>query len=229
MEAVRWGIVGVGNVCEVKSGPGFQRATNSSLVAVMRRSLDMAQDFADRHGVPKAYGTVEELLADPEVNAVYIATPPSSHLELAQQVAAAGKPCYLEKPMARNLSESTAIARAFEEAGVPLFVAYYRRGQARFQQARRIVHELDLLGQITDATYRFESGQCLSVPDAPWRMQPEVSGGGVVMDVGCHALDIVDYVLGPVECIGSTAMKMGGAEIDVEDCLLYTSPSPRDS
>ncbi len=79
METVRWGIIGCGNVTEVKSGPGLQKARNSNLVAVMRRNGDLAEDYARRHDVPKWYDDAQALIDDPDVNAVYIATPPSSH------------------------------------------------------------------------------------------------------------------------------------------------------
>ena len=102
---IRWGIIGCGDVCEVKSGPGFQKAANSALVAVMRRDGGKAADYAKRHGVPRWYDDAEALIGDPEVDAVYVATPPGSHLEYALRVAAAGKPCYVEKPMARTHAE----------------------------------------------------------------------------------------------------------------------------
>jgi len=109
----RWGIIGCGDVTEVKSGPGFQQATGSALVAVMRRDLSKAQDYARRHGVPRAYNSADALISDPEVDAVYIATPPSSHCELTLAVAAAGKPCLVEKPMARNHAECERMVAAF--------------------------------------------------------------------------------------------------------------------
>ncbi len=101
-EVIRWGIIGCGDVTEVKSGPGFQKAQGSALVAVMRRDRARAEDYARRHGVPRAYGEADALIADPEVDAIYIATPVSSHCALALQVAAAGKPCLVEKPMAMS-------------------------------------------------------------------------------------------------------------------------------
>src|SRR5688500_4072884 len=105
MDEIRWGIIGCGDVTEVKSGPGFQKARGSALVAVMRRDRAKAEDFARRHGVPRAYTDAEALIADPDVDAVYIATPPSSHRALALQVAAARKPCLVEKPMAMTHDE----------------------------------------------------------------------------------------------------------------------------
>ena len=118
---IRWGIIGCGDVTEVKSGPGFARASGSQLVAVMRRTASKAQDYARRHDVPKWYDNADALLRDPDVDAVYVATPPGSHLDLALKVAAAGKPCYMEKPMARSHAECLQMIRAFQQARLPLF------------------------------------------------------------------------------------------------------------
>jgi hypothetical protein len=101
-DVIRWGIIGCGDVTEVKSGPGFQKSTSSKLVAVMRRNAILAEDYARRHGVPKWYSDADALINDPEVDAVYIATPPGSHLEYALRVAAAGKPCHVETPIRKG-------------------------------------------------------------------------------------------------------------------------------
>ena len=122
--SVRWGIIGCGDVCEVKSGPAFQKAAGSELVAVMRRDAVKAEDFAKRHGVSRWYADVDRLIEDPRVNAVYVATPPGAHAEVALKVAAAGKPCYVEKPMARTHAECLRMIDAFRSAQTPLFVAY---------------------------------------------------------------------------------------------------------
>jgi len=125
---IRWGIIGVGNVCEVKSGPGFQKADGSELVAVMRRDVKAAEDFATRHGVPHFYGSVDEILAHEGIDAWYIASPPGTHLEIALKcLEKTGKPCYVEKPVARNFTETLQLVEAFEARNVPLFTAYYRR------------------------------------------------------------------------------------------------------
>src|SRR6184192_2580039 len=97
MKTIRWGIIGCGDVTEVKSGPAFQKASNSALVAVMRRDAAKAADYAARHGVPRWYADARELIADADVDAVYVATPPSSHEEYAIMAAEAAKPIYVEK------------------------------------------------------------------------------------------------------------------------------------
>src|SRR4051812_30482656 len=174
---VRWGIIGCGAVTEKKSGPAFQRVAGSKLVAVMRRSSDLAADFARRHGVPRWYDDADRLLADPEVNAVYIATPPSSHLAYALRACAAGKPAYVEKPMARNHVECMKMTNAFAAAGVPLFVAYYRRALPRFLKAKALLDE-HALGGVTGVGVQFAAPHHRNLdPQRPtsWRLRAEES------------------------------------------------------
>ena len=224
---IRWGMIGCGDVAEVKSGPGFQKAQGSALVAVMRRRGDLAADYARRHGVPRWYDDAAALIADPEVDAVYVATPPGAHESLALAVCAAGKPAYVEKPMARNHAECQRMVDAFAAAGVPLFVAYYRRAQPRFMRARDLVAS-GVLGRVTAVRYRM-AGPYL--PDAqtraqqgaplPWRLQAEHAGGGLFLDVGCHTLDMLDFILGPLEVLGATAANRGTPCL-VEDSVALT-------
>src|SRR5262245_23135410 len=136
---VRWGMIGCGEVAEVKSGPGFQKANGSALVAVMRRDRVKAEDFANRHGIPRVHSQADALIDDPEVDAVYVATPPSSHCDLALRVAAARKPCLVEKPMATSHRECVRMVDAFRSAGAPLWVAYYRRALPRFLKVRELL------------------------------------------------------------------------------------------
>lgn len=139
MRVIRWGIIGCGDVCEVKSGPAFQKADGSALVAVMRRDGAKAADFARRHGVPRWYDDAAALVADPEVDAVYVATPPSTHAQHTLLAARAGKPVYVEKPMAPTRAACDEMRAACAAAGVPLFVAYYRRALPRFVKVRELL------------------------------------------------------------------------------------------
>ncbi|QST00921.1 Gfo/Idh/MocA family oxidoreductase [Pontibacillus sp. ALD_SL1] len=200
METIRWGIIGCGDVTEVKSGPGFQLADNSSLVAVMRRNGELAKDYAERHNVPKWYDKAEDLVHDSEVDAVYIATPPGSHKEYTEMAAKAGKPVYVEKPMALNTEECQAMIDVCEGHDVPLYVAYYRRRLPRFLKVKELLDE----GAIGDVRFvTMEQTQRLLEKDDngewPWRVRPEVSGGGLFYDVASHTLDLFDYLLGPIE------------------------------
>ncbi len=192
---VRWGILGCGDVTERKSGPGFQRATRSRLVAVMRRDPVLAEDYARRHGVPRWYSDANRLISDPEVDAVYIATPPHTHAELALRVAAAGKPAYVEKPMAMNTTECDAMLAAFAQASLPLFVAYYRRALPRFVTVKEL-YQSGAIGRLS-AVHYMHTAPRHRVDDA-WRVDVGVAGGGLFLDLGCHVLDLIDFLVGPL-------------------------------
>jgi 1,5-anhydro-D-fructose reductase (1,5-anhydro-D-mannitol-forming) len=207
---MRWGIVGVGSVCEVKSGPAFQKAEGSSLVAVMRRDRVKAADFAARHGVPVVHATADALIADPGVDAVYIATPPGSHAELAVRVAAAGKPCLVEKPMARTHAETLAMVEAFERAGVPLWIAYYRRALPRFLLIRRLIED-QAIGQVTSMHVHLTRPLATGDVLADWRLVPEISGGGLFFDLASHAFDLLDFLAGPIANVAGFSANTGGA------------------
>lgn len=197
MTTIRWGIIGCGRVCEVKSGPAFQRATGSALVAVTRRDRARAEDFAARHGVPTVHADAGALLADPDVDAVYIATPPSSHKALALAAAAQGKPCLVEKPMALTHADAVEMVEAFRSARVPLWVAYYRRALPRFALIRQRLAE-GAIGQLTSIqvtlTRPLATGEVLD----DWRLDPDTAGGGLFFDLGSHAIDLIDFLGGPL-------------------------------
>jgi predicted dehydrogenase len=198
MQEVRWGIVGCGDVTEKKSGPAFNKIPGSRLAAVMRRDAAKAEDYARRHGVPRWFSHAEDLIGCPEVNAVYVATPPGSHCELALKAAAAGKPCYVEKPMARNAEEGRRMVEAFERAGLPLFVAFYRRALPHFEWVRRQILEKNWGGAAGIRHHLANGAQLNPESLSAWRFQPDVSGGGLFWDLGSHALDLMDHWLGPL-------------------------------
>lgn len=197
---VRWGILGVGDVCEVKSAPAMNKIENSKLVAVMRRTGTKAKDYARRHNVPKWYDDADELLNDPEINAVYIATPPNAHAALTQKAAAAGKAVYVEKPMARTHAECQTMIEACEQAGVSLYVAYYRRALPNFLRIKELIAD----GAIGDVRMvHIQLHRCIE-PDIvaqtsdDWRLQPAIAGGGYFYDLAAHQLDYLDFLLGPI-------------------------------
>jgi 1,5-anhydro-D-fructose reductase (1,5-anhydro-D-mannitol-forming) len=225
--SIRWGIVGCGDVCEVKSGPGFQRAVGSELVAVMRRDRARAEDFARRHGVPAFYDDADRLIDDPRVDAVYIASPPGSHLELALRVAKAGKPAYVEKPMARNYAECKQMVGSFAAAKLPLFVAYYRRRLPRFLKVKELL-DGQSLGKISRVDVRYASdGQLRHAGAAklPWRMQAEHAGGGLFLDLASHTLDVLDFLFGPLQAVSGEASNLA-APGDVEDRVVMRFATP---
>jgi predicted dehydrogenase len=209
VSTIRWGIVGCGDVCERKSGPALQNAEGSALVAVTRRDRAKAEDFAKRHRVPTVHASAAELIADPNVDAVYIATPPDSHRELALAVASARKPCLVEKPMARTHAECLDMVQAFEAAGAPLWVAYYRRALPRFRLVRELIVS-GAIGAVTSVDVRLTrplaSGRTLE----DWRFVPQISGGGLFFDLASHAFDVLDFLLGPIGAAAGLSANTGG-------------------
>lgn len=209
---IRWGIIGCGNVTEVKSGPGFRKAANSALVAVMRRDAALAQDYARRHGVPKWYDDARALVDDPEVDAVYVATPPSTHRQYALLAAQAGKPVYVEKPMALNYDECRDMIAASRAAETPLFVAYYRRAQERFLKVKSLV-DAGAVGDVRFVSvtlYQPVQPEELDPEGLPWRVLPEIAGGGHFVDLASHQLDLLDFILGPIRLARGFAANQGG-------------------
>ena len=197
---IRWGIIGCGNVTEVKSGPALQEADNSALVAVMRRTGHLARDYAERHGVPKWYYDARALIDDAEVDAVYVATPPASHKQYTLMAAAAGKPVCVEKPMALNYGECREMIAACRDAGVPLFVAYYRRALPRFLKVKELIRS-GAIGDVRSMSITYYEPAAPNVLDPsalPWRVRPELSGGGLFVDLASHMLDFVDDALGHI-------------------------------
>jgi len=209
---VSWGIVGCGQVCEVKSGPALYKCQGSRLVAVMRRDRARAEDFARRHAVPRFTFDAQAIIDDPEVTAVYVATPPGSHLEYALAAAAAGKPCYVEKPMARHARECERMVEAFESRGVPLFVAYYRRRLPRFVRLKQMLDD-GLLGVVRTVEHVYHGRSSRDgQPDAGpprqgWREQVDESGGGLFLDLGSHVVDLIEFLFGPLENVTGTARR----------------------
>lgn len=208
---INWGIIGCGNVTEVKSGPAFNKVKNSRLMAVMRRNAALAEEYARKHNVPKFYSKASDLINDPEINAIYVATPPAFHAEYAIKAMKAGKPVYIEKPMALNYSECQKINKASEKFNVPVFVAYYRRALPGFLKVKEII----LNGAI--GKVRFVQIQLITSPSEDemsgklsWRVDPKIAGGGHFFDLASHQLDYLDFLFGPVQRVHPVVINQAG-------------------
>jgi predicted dehydrogenase len=208
-------MVGAGDVAEVKSGPAFQKANGSELYAVMRRDRAKAEDYARRHNVPRVHSTADDLINDPDLHAVYIATPPSSHCDLALRTAAAGKPCLVEKPMATHHGDCIRMVGAFRERQTPLWVAYYRRALPRFLKVRELLRDR-AIGDLT--SIHVEVTDPLARGDAAkaWRFDRDIAGAGLFLDLASHYFDIIDFVAGPITSAAGFAINSGGS-YEVED------------
>lgn len=208
---IRWGIIGCGNVTEVKSGPAYQKTKGFELAAVMRRDAQKSDDYARRHGVSKSYSDADNLINDPEIDAIYIATPPDSHKYYGLKVAEAGKPCCIEKPMAPNYADSLEIYNAFKDKGIPLFVAYYRRSLPRFNQVKKWIEdgEIGELRFVSWQLYRPASGVDLS-KEYNWRTDSEIAKGGYFDDLASHGLDLFVHLLGEIKEVAGFSSNQQG-------------------
>jgi len=197
-DTIKWGIIGCGNVTEFKSGPAFNKVANSSLVAVMRRDAEKAKDYAIRHQVPKWYSDAKSLIDDPEVNAIYIATPPNVHEEYAIAAMQAGKPVYVEKPMAVNVASCQRMKAYSEKTGIKLSIAHYRRALPMFLKIKSLIDE-KAIGEIKLVNLRMlqtDQSQMIAKTSENWRVDPTISGGGIFFDLAPHQLDLVHYFFG---------------------------------
>lgn len=200
MKEVKWGFIGCGEVTERKSGPAFSLVPGSSVVAVMSRNAEKAKSYATRHNIPKWYTDAQRLVDDPDVTAVYIATPPSSHATYAIMAMKSGKPVYVEKPLAATYQDCQRINRISEQTGVPCFVAYYRRYLPYFQKVKQLVED-GVIGKVMNVQIRF------AVPprdldynreNLPWRVQRDIAGGGYFYDLAPHQIDLLQEMFGPI-------------------------------
>lgn len=196
---VIWGVIGAGDVCEVKSVPGMYNIPYSEVKTVMRRTALKAEDFAKRHNIPHWTTSLEDILNDDEIDIVYISTPPSTHCELTIAVAKAGKAVYVEKPMANTLEECQRMIEVCQNYRVPLYVAYYRRVLSGFNKVKEIIDS----GKIGDI--RLVNIEMHRTPltadynsESNWRVHPEISGGGYLQDVASHQLDYLDSLFGKI-------------------------------
>lgn len=223
MATIRWGIIGCGDVCEVKSGPALYKASDSALTAVMRRDGAKAADFARRHGAARWYDDADALIADAEVDAVYVATPPDTHAAYTLKAAAAGKHVLVEKPMALTVAECAEMVSACTHAGVSLAVAYYRRALPRFERLRALAQD-GTLGPVRMVLVRHFWSEA-EQPGSAWRLDPAVGGGGIFPDTQSHVLDWLDHVLGPAQSVHSIARNQAG-RYPAEDTVVATLAYP---
>jgi predicted dehydrogenase len=213
MRTIRWGMIGCGDVAEVKSGPGFYKAPHSSLVAVMRRNGALAEDFARRHGVARWHDDADAIIEAPDIDAVYIATHTDTHHDYTLRCAAAGKPVYVEKPMAMSHRQCQAMIAACAAAGVPLWVAYYRRALPRFLKVKALIEDgaIGTVRLVRSQQFARLPGAAFAHDPKAWRVNPVLSGGGFFFEGACHTLDFLDFLFGPIAEIKGFAANQGGA------------------
>ena len=232
MKIIRWGFIGCGEVTELKSGPAFNDVEGSKVVAVMSRSEKRAKTYAEKHGVPKWYVDAQQIIDDPDVNAIYVATPPSSHATYAIMAMKAGKPVYVEKPLAANYEDCARINRVSEQTGIPCFVAYYRRYLPYFQKVKQFITN-GVIGKVINVQVRYacppRDHDFLSSDNLPWRLRPEISGGGYFYDLAPHQLDLLQDFFGVIIDANGICANRGGLyspEDTLSACFKFESGLP---
>ncbi len=221
---IRWGFIGCGQVTEKKSGPAFAKAEGSSIYAVMSRDAAKARSYAERHSIGKWFTDAMDLIDNPNVDAVYIATPPSSHATYAIMSMKAGKPVYIEKPMAQSYDECMRINRVSRETGVPCFVAYYRRYLPYFHKVRELAGRI---GKLINVQIRFAQPPKeldYNSSNLPWRVIPDISGGGYFYDLAPHQIDMIQELCGCIIDAYGVCSNRGGlyqAEDTVSACFKF--------
>lgn len=210
---VRWGMIGAGDVTEIKSGPAFNKVKDSQLVAIMRRNAAKAEDYARRHKISDWYTSAVDIFQRRDINAIYIATPPSSHKEYALSAIESGKDVYLEKPMAMNAAECFEIVNAARKANVKLCVAHYRRALKCFKTVKDLISQ-DQIGKVQYAKieiFQPEKSEIIAQTEDSWRIKPEISGGGLFHDIAPHQIDLMlDYFGEPADFFGFSRGKTPG-------------------
>ena len=231
LDKVRWGLIGCGDVTETKSGPAFNMIPGSEIVAVMSRDKEKAASYAKRHNIPRWYNDPQLLIGDEDVNAIYIATPPSSHATYAIMAMKAGKPVYIEKPMAASYEDCARINRISKETGIPCFVAYYRRYLPYFIKVKELINS-GRIGKIINIQIRFAQPPRdldYNNTNLPWRVQADIAGGGYFYDLASHQLDFLQDIFGCIleaEGYKNNIGKLYDAEDTVSACFKFESGIP---
>lgn len=192
-DAIGWGVLGGGRVVEAKSGPGFLIPGKSRVVAVSRRQLEDAEKTAATLGADRAVTSIQDLVSDQAVDAVYIASLPGLHFDAAKVCCDAGKPVYVEKPFVTSTSDAKALIEMFSSKKIGLYVAHYRRALPKFKVLKSMINQE--IGQII--SFDFYLSRRLS--DAimhPWLFDPTLSGGGKFADIAAHSIDLLVYFFG---------------------------------
>lgn len=220
---INWAIIGCGDVTEIKSGPGLYKSKNSNLLGVYNRTLSKAEDYARRHGINRIYKSVDELLSDDDIDVVYIATPPSTHYEYTIKTLNSNKIPYIEKPMVTNYLDAENIQKLATKKKITPYVAFYRRGLDKFIKIKEIL-DSGVIGdvKIVNVTQLMKVDELeKDEKTRPWRVIPEISGGGKFLDVGTHVLDCLIWFLGEIESISGLVENRGGY-YNTDDTVLTT-------
>lgn len=193
MKKLRWGVIGAGGIADRRTIPGMMCAENAELVAVMEVRAEFAESLRAKWNARRAYDAAESLLADPEIDAVYIASPVFLHAQQARAAADAGKHILIEKPLAMTSDEGGEVVSYCESRGVQIAAGLMMRFGSYVQAMKRAIAD----GKIGRVVSGYSQFTCW-YPDMPgnWRQSKRNGGGGAMMDMGVHCIDLMQYVTG---------------------------------
>ncbi len=202
--SIGWAIIGVGDYADSRGAPGINQAEGAELVAVYGRDQGRGEAFAEKHGAKTAYTSVEDLLTDSRIDAVYITSPNHLHAPYTTMAANAGKHVLVEKPLALNVAEGVEVLRVCRDRGVNVGVGLHLRHHPGHIETRRLVAD-GVLGTVALAQSQIGQGERGNVYPEPraglrdWWTHPELVGGAFAMlTIGVHAIDDLQFLLGQV-------------------------------
>ena len=215
---LKFGMIGCGSAAEIRGGLGIRLSGVAELAAVADNDRGRAEAYANSFGIDRWYGEGQDLIDDPEVEAVYIATPNKFHHPLTLAAAHAGKPVLCEKPFGTSVEENLEMIEACQKAGVLLSVSYYRRFYPSVQRAKRLIDE-GAIGQVTlagiHATHFLGEHHRPDLAPRHWLIEKDMAGAGVFQRAGSHRIDVLVYLLGAVRTVHADIDRMGeGYDVD---------------
>ena len=193
MKKVKWGVIGAGGIADRRTLPGMMLAENAELIAVMEISAESAEKLRAKYNAKRTYTDYKELLADTEVEAVYIASPVMCHKEQAISAAEAGKHIMCEKPIAMNLADCAEVVEACVKNKVLAATGFMMRYHGYHQKIKQMI-ESGAIGQVVSA--RGQLTCWYPEIDGAWRQVKALSGGGALIDMGIHCIDLIEYITG---------------------------------
>src|SRR5205085_4109397 len=203
MRRVRWGLIGCGDIARRRVAPALRESPNCELVAVSRARAELAESFAAEFGARRWYGDWRHLIADEEVEAVYVATPVHLHAEQAIAAAEAGKHVLCEKPLAMSAAECDLMIAASAAGGVRLGVAYYRHFYPAVGRIKAVIASGEIGRPVVAQVNAFERFDPEASHPRRWLIEKRLSGGGPMFDFGCHRIEVLINLFGRVERVRS--------------------------
>jgi predicted dehydrogenase len=203
MAEIKWGLIGCGDISKKRVAPGLRDSKNSLLVSINRSDYSKAMSFAKEFGAKKWIKNWKDLITDSDINAVYIATPVYLHAEQTIAAAEAGKHILCEKTMAMNKQEADKMIDACKSNNVKLGIAYYRNLYPAVNRIKEIIKSVEIGKIVHIQSNNFENFNCL--PDEPryWLLEKAKSGGGPMMDMGCHRIEVFTNIAGSIKEVNS--------------------------